>query len=41
VASSIVLATLLTGPLSMIFGTLAYQEMVGSAPHPIDSAGSA
>ena len=30
VASSIVLATLLTAPLSMIFGTLAYQEMVGA-----------
>lgn len=38
VASSIVLATLLTAPLSMIFGTLAFQEMVGSEPHRIDAA---
>jgi hypothetical protein len=36
VASSVVLATLLTGPLSMIFCTLAYQEMVGAAPQPSD-----
>jgi uncharacterized membrane protein len=38
VASSIVLATLLTAPLSMIFGTLAFQEMVGSEAHRIDTA---
>jgi uncharacterized membrane protein len=38
VASSIVLATLLTAPLSMIFGTLAFQEMVGSEPQRIDAA---
>lgn len=36
VASSVVLATLLTAPLSMIFCTLAYQEMVGSEPDAVD-----
>jgi hypothetical protein len=36
VASTVVLAALLTGPLSMIFGTLAYQEMLGSEPQRID-----
>lgn len=30
-ASTVVLATLLTGPLSIIFCTLAYQEMVGES----------
>lgn len=37
VASSVVLATLLTAPLSMIFCTLAFQEMVGSDPDPVDA----
>lgn len=36
-ASSVVLATLLTGPLSMIFCTLAFQEMQSSAPDRIDA----
>lgn len=35
VAGTVVLATLITAPLSMIFGTVAYQEMVGSTPNTV------
>lgn len=38
VASSIVLGTLLTAPLSMIFATLAYQEMVGARQGTLGSS---
>jgi uncharacterized membrane protein len=38
VASSVVLAALLTAPLSMIFSTVAYQEMVGSDPERLQAA---
>ena len=35
VAGSVVLATLLTAPISLIFCTLAFQDMVGATPPAI------
>jgi len=37
VASTFLLGALLTAPLSMIFGTLAYQEMVSSDASPLNA----
>lgn len=36
VAGSVVLATLLTAPISLIFCTLAFQDMVGATPQATD-----